>query len=143
MSCGPAHIFSAMQLTRSFQSCKEILKHSQILSLGSHREDSTVPRVYFSPLFCLRSSLSDSEQNLSQLQDCGSNLSCSSLNNNFLPSNPAAAGDMRSVLTGWRATTGAVHPALSTPGGRRFLLSPPRVIHQAPRHLVCLSLTSG
>jgi hypothetical protein len=59
-----------------------------------------MPKAYsLPPLLFLGSSPSDIEVSLPQLQDCGSSLSNSSLNNNFLQLNLALAGKVLSVLT--------------------------------------------
>lgn len=60
--------------------------------LGFTQRRLTVPKVYFFLFFCIRSSVSDVEVNLSQQQDCGSSLSNSSLSNNFLQLNLALLG---------------------------------------------------
>lgn len=126
-----------MNLTSSFHSYKEILKYSQILSLGSYREDSPCQRFFlilfcFYPSFCIRSSLSDIKGNLSQLQGCESCLSNSSLNNNFLQSNLALAGEILSTLDSTESSRiRVIYLVLS----KSSLLSPSKIIHEGPNHL--------
>lgn len=129
------------QWDKSYQIFSVVQRKFKIDSpAGFMQRIRTMPKLLFvcflpfSLLLCKK--VSDIEGHPSQLQDCGSSLSNSSLNNNFLQLNLALPGET---------------PSSPESSGRRVvcvvlsktsLSSPPQIAHYGPDHLALLPALS-